>query len=85
VTGWIYLYYLLEVVKWLVIIRAVMSWFTSPHSRNPVVEMIRRVTDPILRPIASVVPNMGGIDISPLVAFFLIVILQRIIVQAAYF
>jgi YggT family protein len=47
--------------------------------------MIRRVTDPILRPIASVIPNMGGIDVSPLVAFFLIVILQRIIVQAAYF
>jgi YggT family protein len=84
VTGWMYLYYLLELVKWLVIIRVVMSWFVSPYSRNPVVEVVRRITDPILRPVASLVPNMGGIDISPLVVFFLIIILQRVIVQAAY-
>jgi YggT family protein len=83
--GWLILYYTLEVVKWLVIVRAVMSWFASPASRNPLVEGLRRITDPILRPVQSLLPDMGGIDVSPLVVFFLIILLQQVIVRAAMF
>jgi len=75
------LFYLLEIVKWLVIARAVMSWFVSPHSDNPLADGLRRVTDPILRPIQAVIPDMGGVDVSPLVAFFLIVLLQGVITR----
>jgi YggT family protein len=83
--GWLILYYTLEVVKWLVIVRAVMSWFASPYSRNALVEGLRRITDPILRPIQSLLPDTGGIDLSPLIAFFLIILLQQVIVRAAMF
>lgn len=79
--GWIVLYYMLEALKWLIIIRAVMSWFVSPHSDNPLVNLVRRVTDPILRPISQMVPVMGGMDLSPIVAFFAIVIFQQLIVR----
>ncbi|CAN5619220.1 hypothetical protein BH23GEM3_BH23GEM3_07840 [soil metagenome] len=79
--GWMLLYYTLEVFKWLIIVRAVMSWFVPPHSRNPLVELMRRITDPILRPVAGVLPNMGGVDLSPIVAFFAIILLQRLIVR----
>ncbi|MEX2581685.1 MAG: YggT family protein [Gemmatimonadota bacterium] len=77
---WIILYYLLEALKWLIIIRAVMSWFVSPGADNPIISFIRRVTDPILRPVSEMVPVMGGVDLSPLVAFFAIVLIQRVIV-----
>lgn len=78
----IVLYYGLEILKWLIIIRAVMSWFVSPYSRHPLAELVRRITDPILRPISNMVPAMGGMDVSPLVAFFAIYLLQQLVVRA---
>lgn len=75
------LYYLLEALKWLVIIRALMSWFVDPHSPNPLARLIRRITDPILRPMAEMVPNLGGVDISPLLAFFAIHLIQQVIIR----
>ena len=39
---WVFLYYLLEALKWLIIIRALLSWFVPPHSGNPVVRLLRR-------------------------------------------
>ena len=72
------LYYALEVLKWLVLIRVLLSWFVSPYSDNPLVEMLRRVTDPILRPLQQVIPPM---DISPLVAFFAIQLTQTMLVR----
>jgi YggT family protein len=81
--AWIILYYTLEVLKWLIIIRALMSWFVSPYSDNPLVQVIRRVTDPILRPLSEMVPLTGGVDLSPLVAFFAIILLQQVIIRAA--
>lgn len=78
--GWMLLYYTLEVFKWLVLARAVMSWFVSPYSRNPLAEGLRKVTDPVLQPISAMVPNAGGFDISPIIAFFAIMLLQRLVV-----
>jgi YggT family protein len=79
---WIILYYLLEIIKWLVIIRAVMSW-VAPHSRHPVADLLRRVTDPILRPLSEMLPPFGGLDLSPLLAFFAIHLFQMVIVRMA--
>ena len=77
------LYYLLEILKWLIIIRAIMSWFVAPHSDNPVARLIRKITDPILRPFEEMVPNLGGVDISPLLAFFAIYLLQALLIRLA--
>jgi YggT family protein len=81
--GWLFLYYLLEILKWLIIARAVMSWFVSPMADNPAVNFLRRVTDPILRPLSEMLPLGGGVDLSPIVAFFAIVLLQRVLVGFA--
>lgn len=79
--AWIVLYYLLEALKWLIIIRAVLSWFVAPHSDNPLVRLVQRITDPILRPFSEMVPNFGGVDISPLVAYFAIHLLQTVVMR----
>jgi YggT family protein len=81
--GWILLYYMLEALKWLIIIRAVMSWFVAPHSSHPLARLIRRLTDPILRPASEMLPNLGGVDLSPIVAFFALLLLQQLIMAVA--
>lgn len=80
---WIVLYYILEALKWLIIVRALMSWFVPPHSDNAIAKVIRKATDPILRPVSEMVPVVGGVDLSPIVAFFAIVLLQQVIVRIA--
>jgi YggT family protein len=80
---WFVLYQALEILKWLVLARVLMSWFVSPLSENPLVNLVRRITDPILRPISEMVPPLGGIDISPLLAFFAIYLFQQVILRMA--
>lgn len=81
--AWVVLYYVLEALKWLIIIRAITTWFVPPYSRNPLMELLRKVTDPILRPVSEMVPVMGGFDLSPLLAYFAIYLLQMLVVRLA--
>ena len=73
---------LLKVIIWIYIIsfiiQAVMSWVGSAHG-NPVAPLIDSLTAPILRPIRRVIPNMGMLDLSPLVAILILNILLIII------
>jgi YggT family protein len=81
--GWMLLYYLLELLKWLVVARALASWFVDPSRRHPAVQLLHRITDPVIRPISSALPSMGGVDLSPLIAFFAIHLIQTFVLQAA--
>ena len=76
----------LSLYMWIVIIMAIFSWlvaFNVVNTRNPAVAMIGdflyRITEPALRPLRSVLPNLGGIDISPVVLFLIIIFIQRVI------
>ena len=80
--GWQVLVTMLDLLSILILVRVVLSWVVSPVSRNPLVETIRQVTDVILRPIQSVMPNLGPIDISPIVALLLIRLVQSLIVSS---
>ena len=64
----------LQLYIWIVIAMAIFSWlvaFNVVNTRNPVVAMIGdflyRITEPALRPIRNLLPNLGGIDISPVI------------------
>jgi YggT family protein len=81
--AWVILFYILEVMKWLVIARAIASWFVSPHSDNRLVEGLRVLTDPLIAPVRAVLPDTGGVDLSPLAVFFLIILLQGLITRVA--
>lgn len=61
--------------------RAILSWFVrDPH--NPLVELLDQVTEPILAPLRRVVPRIGMIDITPLVAIILLQFLGQAIAQS---
>jgi YggT family protein len=76
----------LELYVWIVIAMAIFSWlvaFNVVNTRNQVVAMIGdflyRITEPVLRPIRNMLPNLGGIDISPVVLFLIIVFIRYVI------
>ena len=65
---------IIDIYTWIVIASAIMSWlvaFGVVNTRNQfihyVVEFLYRVTEPALRPIRRILPNLGGIDISPVI------------------
>lgn len=69
---------LLQILQVLILVRVVMSW-VAPTSRNPLVEFVATVTDPILKPIQALLPRTGPVDFSPMIALFLIYLLQNLL------
>jgi YggT family protein len=57
---------ILEAYFWIIIARSVLSW-VSPDPLNPIVRLLFRVTEPVLRPIRRRLPMMMGFDLSPVV------------------
>ena len=64
----------IDIYTWVVIAGAIMSWlvaFGVVNVRNQfiriIVDMLYRLTEPVLRPIRRILPNLGGVDISPVV------------------
>jgi YggT family protein len=72
----------LTIVYWLILIRALISW-VNPDPFNPIVQFLNNTTDPILYPIRKILPHglRFGIDISPIIAFLLIIFLQAFLVR----
>lgn len=68
----------LTMFYWLILIRALISW-VNPDPFNPIVQFLYRVTEPVLQPIRRLLPPMG-IDISPIIAFLLIMFLKSFLV-----
>ncbi|MBU2828498.1 MAG: YggT family protein [Acidithiobacillus ferriphilus] len=71
----------LTLLFWAILIRAVLSW-VQPDPRKPIVQFLERVTGPILYPLQRIIPPLGGIDLSPLVAMLLIELLKGLLVNA---
>lgn len=73
--------YVLYIYMWIIIIRALLSW-VNPDPHNAIVQFLYRITEPVLYPIRKKMPYLGGIDFSPLVAFLIIIFLQRFVVDS---
>ena len=74
--------YVLWAYMWIIIIRALISW-VNPDPRNPIVQILHRVTEPVLVPIRRWLPTYRwGIDLSPLVAILAIYFVQQFLVAS---
>ncbi|MCK4882766.1 MAG: YggT family protein [Candidatus Omnitrophica bacterium] len=69
---------ILSIFYWLILIRALVSW-VNPDPYNAIVQFLYRMTEPILQPIRKMLPPMG-IDISPIVAFLILIFLRGFLV-----
>ncbi len=54
-----------------IIARALLSWFNM-DPRSPLIQALNQITEPILEPIRRIMPRLGMIDLSPLVAILLL-------------
>ena len=70
---------LLTVFLVAVIIKVVLSWI-SPGHYNPVIGLVDRIASPVMRPIQRLLPSMGGLDLSPLFATLLLLVLKMLVV-----
>ena len=73
--------YTILVLTIAIIARALLSWFPNVDPRNPIVEFIISITEPILAPIRAVMPRMGIIDLTPMIAIILLQVVGQIIVS----
>jgi YggT family protein len=78
--------FIINIIWFLVIASAIFSWlyaFNVINTRNEAINMIGRslyqVTEPIYRPIRRILPNMGGLDLSPLVVLVILFFLQQLL------
>jgi YggT family protein len=78
--------FIINIVWFLIIASAIFSWlyaFNVINTRNEAINMIGRslyqVTEPIYRPIRKILPNMGGLDLSPLVVLVILFFLQQLL------
>ncbi|MGJ4901898.1 YggT family protein [Bradyrhizobium sp. HKCCYLS2058] len=88
------IYVLIQIITlymYLLIASAILSWliaFNVVNTRNQfvagVAEFLYRITEPVLGPIRRRLPNFGGLDISPIIVFFLLMLLQMYLADYVY-
>lgn len=78
---------LLNVLWWIIVIQAVLSWliaFNVINTSNDFVrslwEGLRRITEPLYRPIRKILPDFGALDLSPIVVLLIVFILSSIVI-----
>lgn len=69
---------ILSILTYAIIIRAVLSWI-RPNPHNPLVRLLIKITNPVLRPLERIIPPIAGFDITPIVAILLIQLVQNLL------
>jgi YggT family protein len=82
---------LIRIYWWVLIASAVMSWLIAfgvinTYNRNVAMvgDVLYRLTEPVLRPIRQFLPNLGGIDVSPIIALLILWFLERELFQLEF-
>ncbi len=82
---------ILQLYTYIIIAAAILSWLVAFNVVNRYNDLVRSIwnlvtalTEPLLRPIRGVIPNFGGIDISPVILLLGIFFLERVIWQYIY-
>jgi YggT family protein len=80
--------YLIDLLIWIIIASAVLSWLIAFNVVNPYNQFVRslwelfqRVTEPMLRPIRRLLPDMGGIDVSPVILILILIFIRVVIIR----
>ncbi|SEM91704.1 YggT family protein [Sphingomonas gellani] len=80
---------LLDLVWWIIVIQAILSWLIAFNVINTGNEFVRsvwyalgRMTEPLYRPIRRILPDFGALDLSPLVVLLILYILSTIVIPS---
>lgn len=85
------LIFLIEIYTFIIIASVIVSWLiafnvlsTSNPSTQNLLRLLGRLTDPVMKPVQKYVPSIGGIDISPIIVIFGLMILQNIVARVFF-
>ncbi|CAN1605669.1 YggT family protein [Pseudomonas sp. B21-028] len=70
----------LKIFFFALIISVILSW-VAPGSHNPGAELVNQICEPALAPFRRIVPNLGGLDISPILAFMVLKLLDMLVIN----
>ncbi|MDY6830103.1 MAG: YggT family protein [Pseudomonadota bacterium] len=70
----------LDIFFFALLIVIVLSW-VAPNSYNPAALLLRQLTEPVMEPVRRVIPPLGGLDLSPIVVFILINLIDMLVVR----
>lgn len=74
---------LIQLYSLVLLVRIILSWIPNVDRSNQIVRFLYQITDPVLEPARRVIPPIGMIDISPIVVFVGLQLLQRVLVSMA--
>ena len=82
------IYTVIQIYIYILVASAILSWliaFNVINMRNQfvamIVEALWRLTEPALRPIRRFLPNLGGLDVSPVVLILLLIFIQNLLIE----
>ena len=70
----------LKIFFYALIISVILSW-VAPGSHNPGAELVNQICEPALAPFRKILPNLGGLDISPILAFMVLKLLDMLVIN----
>ena len=70
--------HVISALMMLIVVSSILSWFT-PDPRNPIVRLVNSIVEPLLHPIRAILPNLGPMDLSPMVAIGILWLLQNLL------
>ena len=74
----------LQIYSLVLIVRVLLSWFPNIDWSNPVLSTVSLITDPYLNAFRGLIPPLGGLDLSAILAFFALSLMQQLLVSASY-
>jgi len=69
---------LIQLLSLAIFFRAILSW-VQPDPHNPIVQMLDAITEPVLAPLRQIVPRVGMMDITPIVAIILLSVIAAML------
>jgi len=70
----------IQLYSLVILVRIILSWIPNVDRNNQIIRLLYQITDPVLKPVRRVIPPIGMIDISPLVALVLLSAVERALV-----
>jgi YggT family protein len=74
----------LQIYSLVLIVRVLLSWFPNLDWSNPVLSTVSSITDPYLNAFRGLIPPLGGIDLSAILAFVALNLLQQLLMNASF-
>jgi len=74
----------LQIYSFVLIVRVLLTWFPNVDMGNPVLSTVSSITDPYLNAFRGLIPPLGGLDLSAILAFVALSLMQQLLVSAIY-